>query len=193
MTIGVDLDNTIAETADYEKLIIESILRREVAYSSNPDDYMGFDVDDVEERLIRNNKPDFKDWLERIEISPYAVQCLQRYYKQGCGIYIITGRGVDDNQDERKPTVSWLAKHEVPYDGIIFTHDKGKVCKQLGVDLIFEDYPQYIEGIISGSPNTRVFIREHLYNSQCRRKYRDDFNVRSFKSWHELLNFDCGV
>lgn len=82
-------------------------------------------------------------------------------------IHIITGRG----EEHRQQTIEELNKFGVRYDHMHFvdaTWDKkGKICKDLGIQIMFDDMDEFIKHI---SPDTMVF------------------KVRNGGNWNETYN-----
>ena len=170
MIIGVDIDDTLTSEHDF-------VIHYGTMYCNKLGKYNLKRIDTV-------NITEMFDWPLKIahefyykyseKISeqpavPFASEVLKKLKKEGHQIYIITARKQNDEWFPKHIssrlelfTAEWLLKNEIPFDKIFFdAKDKGKVCRDNGVDIMIDDDPENIEGMIG---NTSVFIYDKDYN-----------------------------
>lgn len=118
LTIGVDIDGTIARTD--QKL--DSIFTRK-----SPGSY---DYEGLTEQYFKEH-PDFYSDLELVPGSQEVLQKLAQSHR----IIYITQR----HESAYDETIRWLETNGYPHGPVYMTDDKGKTGKELGLDVAFDD------------------------------------------------------
>lgn len=109
------------------------------------------------------------DEFAKFPAVPFASEITKQLKKDGHQIYIITARKMNDEffpkhiaSEMKTFTANWLMKNEIAFDKIIFdAKDKGKICKENGIDLMIDDDPFNIDRLIG---KTNVFLFDKPYN-----------------------------
>ena len=139
MRIGIDIDDTMTNIKD--KLNAAAM---QYAKSLNKDvkniDYNIVDVynnGNIYQKLFNFNYEELKYFLGTIqeEITDNAIQrenCVEvinKLHNDGNGIYIITARDKEFQEDPYLQSKEWLEKNLIYYDKLIVNaRDKGKLC-----------------------------------------------------------------
>ncbi len=129
---------------------------------------------------------------------PFAAEVINKIKQEGNEIYIITARKNNDKwfsekleNDVEGITINWLRENNINYDNIYFdVTDKGKFCKDHGIDVMIEDDPHNIQKIIG---NTNVMIFDYPYN-----RNKEFSELTRVYSWYDIyskiskLKFEIG-
>lgn len=110
-----------------------------------------------------------KDLVINLPAKPFAQEVIQKFKEENNEIYIITARKNNDDwfsetlkNDVEGITRMWLNNNKIYYDEIFFdVKNKGKFCKENGIDFMIEDDPKNIKELIN---NTNVMIFDYPYN-----------------------------
>ncbi len=179
LTLGVDIDGTIKDT----HTAAVQVFNREFQKSYQPEEIKEFYLD---RPYGLTREEGFSAW-SRLETEIYdiglplqnAPNVLQKLAEQGHQIYYITAR--PDRDDIREVTSRWLQRHGFPFQAdrlLMGSHQKEKVAKKVGVDLFFEDAPDYLENLIRDEVD--VIISDCVYN----RDYKPEH--RRFTDWNQV-------
>lgn len=187
MKIGIDIDDTLTDSRDFfiqhgaEYLLRQGKLKSIYPYFENLNAVFGLAENsiDIEAELM-------KEYITSCPLRYFAKEALEEIKSLGHEIYIITARWPHQFIDEElttfcgPATVRWLMKNEIPFDRIYFTHDKGTVCKEECVDVMFDDSVSFMRNIKEISPETARIMMTTLYN--CGKEFQN----RVF-TWPEFL------
>lgn len=187
MVIGVDLDGTLVDYFGFLDDTGVKYFKMNRVFRENPM-CDGFNVSREEYNTF---------WEEYIEKYAKNGKCfrgakefLQKLHKNGHSIIIITARGNknwcgdDVAEAEKTYTLEWLENREIPYDGIIFTENKGDTIKSLKIDMMFEDMPKNIEDINNKYPKASIYAKRNDFNSELA---QDNSNLIFFNDWYDLF------
>lgn len=163
MIIGVDIDNTIKDT---HRAAVE-IYNRKLNQQVKVEDVQDFYLDKAYGLTPKEGQKLWRSLEEEIyQLGVplnHAVEVLNDLADQGHQIYFITARPGLKNIES--VTRKWLKEHGFPYNGknlIMNSQDKGKVAKELGVELFFEDAPDHLEKLVKSQVPT--VIVDAVYN-----------------------------
>ena len=170
MIIGVDIDGTL--TYEHEFLINYGAMYFhklgkygiKTIETSQAKDMFGCPLN-VALKFYR----EYAETLAKFPAVPFAGEVLKKLKKEGHQIYIITARKHNDiwfpkhiSSRMESFTAEWLLKNEIPFDKIFFNAtNKGKVCRDNGVDILIDDDPIYIKSAMN---STNVFVYDRDYN-----------------------------
>lgn len=170
MIIGIDIDDTLTTEHEFvinygtmycHKLRKYSLKKIDTASITEMFDWP---IDVAHEFYYK-----YAEEISKQPAVPFASEVIKKLKKEGHQIYIITARRHNDEWFPKHIakrtelfTAEWLLKNEIPYDKIFFdARDKGKVCRENHVDIMIDDDPKNIEGMLG---NTIVFIYDKDYN-----------------------------
>ena len=140
MHIAIDIDDTLTDTFSYL-----------LPYLS---EYFGWDKDEIM-RTAKNWQMLPKEWWDDEEafarayydrvipdapMKKDAVHYVNKLHEDGHKITILTARTTRFYTDPYKTCKDALDKHGIQYDEIVCAGDKGAACKELGVDVLVDDW-----------------------------------------------------
>lgn len=76
------------------------------------------------------------DIFWQVPVQPGCRETLKQLQKLDFTIYLITAR----DPEYRTVTRQWLKKNKLPYTALWFEKNKGRLCKELGIELFVDDY-----------------------------------------------------
>lgn len=146
MRIGIDIDDTIANTEEYifsvAKDYIESVLKRKFEYYPEEKSY---------HKMYNCSRKDIYSFMRHFSkkqllsnVTPFsnAKKIINMLKEEGHEIYFITSRNRTLAWDIFNLTENWLKKYNFNYDKLIVgIRKKGKTCKKNKIDLFIDDNP----------------------------------------------------
>ncbi|SDW66337.1 Uncharacterized protein, HAD superfamily [Marininema mesophilum] len=175
MIIGVDIDGTIKNTRDAAVTSFNEELGKCVNCKDVKDFYMdkAYGITRKEGRRLWR-KLEAKIYALGIPLEN-AAKVLTDLKEKGHTIYFITAR--PNIEKVACVTREWLEKHGFPYDGenlYMNSQNKGKVARELGVELFFEDDPHHLDNLIQAKIPTVVMdaIYNMAYTTESKGVYR---------------------
>ena len=182
MRIGIDIDDTISNTASY--LIEEAVVFDRLYKKKGIADNTEYDFCKMF-NWTKEDKYDFYKYIYEnkihdMPVKPHAKEIINKLKKEGNEIYIITRRDTDIYKDPYKESKKWLKKNNIKFDKLVVkAKDKGKVCKELEVDLFIDDLVSNVER--ANEENVNVLIFDSAYN-------KDEKRFKRVVSWEEIYN-----
>ncbi len=139
MNIGIDIDDTIADTFDYLMPFVaeffgadlRELKARGISYSNLPEEWKG--------REIEFCKKYYDEVVPDTPVKRGAAECIRKIRSAGHRIFIITARDDRLYADAFGTTSLQLAKNHIGYDKLICTFDKAKACLDERIDLFIDD------------------------------------------------------
>lgn len=196
MIIGIDIDDTLNN--EYQFMIDYGT---KYCYEKNIGELVKIDTIHSTEMFGWSEKTAHQFWHAHMELFnsfpaiPFAGEIISKLKKDGHKIYIITARehgdewfpkSIADNMETF--TANWLLNNGIPFDKIFFAaDDKGKVCKENGVDIMIDDDPYNLDKIIG---KAEAFIFDKPYNRDA--KYNIATRVYSwFDAYNKIKEFEA--
>lgn len=184
MRIGIDIDDTIADTNEmleayagiYDKLYKEG----HGIVDKNCYKFNGM-YDWSEEDRLDFFKTYMVEVLENVEIKDYVVDVIKKLRQEGNEIIFITTRDGDYIEDCYKLTKKWLDEKNVEYDMII-AGDKRKsdYADSLKFDLFIDDSIKNCTKV--SEKGIDVLLFDTKYN-------RDNKDFKRVKNWQEIYEY----
>lgn len=147
MIIGIDIDDTIADTYEVQinyahKYMIESLNREPVlkeANCTNPfyikelcDWKNGEDINFLNKYYVKI--------LNEIRPKTLAVEYLKKLHDEGNKLILITARWSPKDCDVEQITRNWIEKNNIPYDKLIVNAENKLIAaKQENIDVFIDD------------------------------------------------------
>lgn len=187
MNIGIDIDDTIANTYDV-------LFNYAQNYTIND---MGKEIKDVNRNSITHMYcKDFHDWNNKeetefldkyyermvLKVQPkmYAVENIRKLKESGEQIYLITARFLSDKFDVEKLTKDWLEKYNIPYDKLILnSQNKVIVAKENDIDIFVDD------SIKNCTEMANVGIKTYMMDTIINKDFEGE-NIERVYSWPHL-------
>lgn len=187
MVIGIDIDDTIADTCEvllnYAQEYTINVLKKEPILkegSCNTHYYVqylhgwenGEDIDflnEYYERVLIETKP-----------KTLSIKYLQKLHDEGHKIVLITARWETDKFDVRKTTEEWVKSHNVPCDKLIINAENKLIaCKNENVDLFIDD--SFSNCQMVSKSGIKTFLMDTRANSGLK-----DENIERVFSWPHI-------
>ena len=187
MNIGIDIDDTIANTYD--------VLFNYAQYYTIHD--IGKEIKDVNRNSITNmyctnfhnwNKKEDKEFLDKyyektvLKVQPkmYAVENIKKLKESGDKIYLITARFLSDKFDVKKLTKDWLEKYGIPYDKLILnSQNKVIAAKENNIDIFVDD------SIKNCTEMANAGIKTYMMDTIVNKDFENE-NIERVYSWPHL-------
>lgn len=172
--IGIDLDNTLADTDQiirkiiFERLNIISTKGQITSWSYS--ESLGFPKA-IEEEIFSEFH---KNYLSKISIKDNAQKALTIIKKEYL-VWIITHRPKSTKRD----TELWLSKNKLHYNKLIFTKNKTKFYRKLL--FLIEDNGENAK--IFADKWGKVFLFDSPWNFEYKTK-----NIIRVTNWNEIIN-----
>lgn len=187
MNIGIDIDDTIANTYDV-------LFNYAQNYTIND---IGKEIKDVNRNIITHmyctnfhnwNKKEDKEFLDKyyektvLKVQPkmYAVENIKRLKESGDKIYLITARFLSDKFDVEKLTKDWLEKYGIPYDKLILnSQNKVIAAKENDIDIFVDD------SIKNCTEMANVGIKTYMMDTIINKDFESE-DIERVYSWPHL-------
>lgn len=187
MNIGIDIDDTIANTYDV-------LFNYAQNYTIND---IGKEIKDVNRNSITHmyctafhnwNKEEDKEFLDKyyektvLKVQPkmYAVENIKRLKESGDKIYLITARFLSDKFDVEKLTKDWLEKYGIPYDKLILnSQNKVIAAKENDIDIFVDD------SIKNCTEMAHVGIKTYMMDTIINKDFENE-DIERVYSWPHL-------
>lgn len=192
MNIGIDIDDTIANTSEmllafaqkynFEELKREIKLDKEKVLGIH-----GFrtltEAFNWTPKEIENYKIRYQDYIgQNANIKPLAKEVIQKLKEEGHSIIIVTSRGIDGDKfsDPYEIAKKILDMHNITYDKLIARcTDKLIVCKENDIEVFIDDRETHCKKVAEGGIYTIMMSGPHNINIS-------DENLDRAYSWVDI-------
>ena len=185
MNIGIDIDDTLTNTNEASE---EYVIKYESEHPETKIDHY---------KLIRGtlDTPELKDFFgknarnicDNATIKEDAKDIIDKLRSEGNKIYFITARSNTYFDDAHKYVEEFLKKNDINYDKIITSQTyKLQICKDEGIDFMFDDGIDTIESLNKNNIKGAVFtsrLNKDIQTSSDR--------VRSWLELYEYIHKNC--
>lgn len=183
MNIGIDLDDTIADTAqsffyygtkfNKERNIKHKIQEREWDFDKS----FGWNEENIQDF--------FKTYLEKLFIGldpkQDAVDTINLLKKEGHKIIIITARSVEHIKNTYEICENWLKEKNINVDKIVINgKDKAKECKENNIDIFIDDSIYHCQNVYNAL-KIPVLLMNSWYNEK-----QNIENMKRVYNWKEI-------
>lgn len=187
MNIGIDIDDTIANTYDVlfkyvqEYTIHDIVTDREKAnrdiiaqmYHTN---FRNGDKKQDKEFLNRY----YEKTVLKVEPKKNAVENIKKLKEEGNQIYLITARFPSNKFDIEELTKDWLKKYDIQYDKLILnSENKVITAKEYCIDIFVDD------NIKNCTEMAKVGIKTYIMDTIVNKDFKDE-NIERVYSWSHL-------
>jgi len=171
MGIGIDIDGTLLQTNEG----FFDVLNKQYLVNLSTRDIKTYDYSEyLKEKLNQSHTNNicaaFDEYIQEsqmyIPFYPKMKESVTQLIKDGNPVYILTARGPNTH----RITKEWYHENFPKANGIIFSSDKGRVCKTLGLEMMVEDSPREIVGCIKNG--VIPIIKSQPYNTDFRGQNR---------------------
>jgi Uncharacterized conserved protein len=192
MTIGIDIDDVITNTAEilvayaqlfnFEYLKKHNHLEKEKVYSIINGDTLANNCGWNEEEVIEFKKKYHEHILINSNIKPLAKEIIDRLISEGHEIHLITARNSagDLISDSYKVSEKLLSRNKINYHKLVTEcSDKLSYCKNNNVNIFIDDSLPTCQSVATS--NTKVFLMNGPHNINF-----DEKNITRVYSWSDF-------
>ncbi len=178
MRIGIDIDDTMADTFDYLMPYIAEFF--EIDIKCLKDNNISYNT--LSEKMKKRELEFAKKYYDKvIPSTPFktkVAEYIDKIKDLGHEIIIITARDKTLYTDEYKTTIKELKNNNINYDKLICNFDKAKVCVMEKIDLFIDD------SIANCNKVKQLGIETILFNSKSNIRYKT--NLYRVDNWKEI-------
>lgn len=185
MIIGFDVDNTLL---DYNTFMLAYGQKFELEKFGKLSKIKSYEADFSAAMFDWDKDVENEFWAKYltqvlfIPPRPLVKETLEYLKKQGHKIYIITSREKKYFADAYGFTKKWLKKYKLPYDKLfVDIQEKGKKCKEEGVDVFIDDNIEFCKGAVNAG------VKTLMYHSNRNWDYNEN-DVIKVHSFTEIKN-----
>lgn len=182
MKIGVDIDDTMADTFEYLMPYIAEFFDVDIKYlKENNISYSNLPKE-MKEREFEFAKKYYDKVIPNTPFKPNVAEYIDKIKDLGYEIIVITARDKTLYTDEYKTTTEELKNNNIHYDKLVCNFDKAKVCKNEKIDLFIDD------SIANCSKVKELGIETILFNSKSNIEDKNSFyRVNEWKEIYEKI------
>ena len=169
MKIGIDIDDTMADTFEYLMPYIAEFFDVDIKYlKDNNISYSNF-LEEMKKRELEFAKKYYDKVIPNTPFKPKVTEYIDKIKALGHEIIVITARDKTLYTDEYKTTIEELKRNNIHYDKLICDFDKAKVCKREKIDLFIDD------SIVNCTKVSKQGIEIILFNSKSNIEDNNNF------------------
>jgi hypothetical protein len=105
-----------------------------------------------------------------------AKEAILHTTELGNTVDFITSRDTNYHPNIYRQTLEYLRNNGMRHFPVHFSKDKGKICDELGLDVMIEDNPAYFQGIVDSG--TKLIVFSKPWNVM--------YSGKRMRSWNEL-------
>ena len=187
MNIGIDIDDTIANTYDVLFKYVQEYTIHDIVTDREKTNR------DMIARMYRTNfrngdKKQDKEFFNRyyektvLKVKPKinAIENIKKLKEEGNQIYLITARFPSEKFNIEELTKGWLKKYDIPYDKLILnSENKVITAKEHCIDIFVDD------NIKNCTEMAKVGIKTYIMDTIVNKDFIDE-NIERVYSWSQL-------
>ena len=183
MNIGIDLDDTIACTAENffkygkkfnrERKINHKIQKKEWDFEKS----FGWNDKNIEDFF----ETYLEELFESVRPKKDVIEIIDLLKKEGNKIIIITARNEENSKNVYKICRQWLKNNKIDVDKIVINgNDKAKECRENNIDIFIDDSIYHCENVYN-TLKIPVLLMDSWYNEKYSNK-----NIKRVYNWKEI-------
>lgn len=178
MKIGIDIDDTMADTFDYLMPHIAEFFNVDIKYLKDNNISYSNLPKEMKERELEFAKKYYDKVIPSTPFKFKVAEYIGKIKELGHEIIVIMARDKTLYTDEYKTTIEELKNNDIRYDKLICDFDKAKVCRIEKIDLFIDD------SIENCNKVNELGIKTILFNSKG--NIKDKTNLDRIDSWEEI-------
>ncbi len=187
MIIGIDIDDTIADTCEimlnYAQEYTIDVLKKEPILKDgncNTHFYIQYLHDWKEGEDIEFLNEFYEKIITETRPKTLSIKYLQKLHDEGNKIVLITARWESDKFDVINTTKKWIKKNNVPCDKLIVNAENKLIaCKQENVELFIDD--SFLNCQMVSESGIKTFLMDTRANKGLENK-----NIERVFSWPHI-------
>ncbi len=189
MKIGIDIDDTIADTCEVAFAYAQRYTIQELGRSGKIQEVTAKHHTYIDAMHNWSDEEDTNFWnryygkiITQIKPFTLAVETIKQLRQDGNQIILITARWPEENCDVKQITLDWLAQNQIEYDEIVLNaKDKAQVALDKNIDLFIDDsFKNCMEVAQTG---IKTYIMQMRTN-----KGLDAENITRVYSWPDIYD-----
>lgn len=194
MIIGIDIDDTIADTYETAFAYAQKYTIEDLGKSGNIENknvrhhfYLRELCNWSEEEEKNFWKKYYKKIINEIKPITFAAETISKLKRDGHKIVIITARWQEKLLDVKGISIEWLKNNNIQYDDIVFdADDKKQIATQKKVDIFIDDsFKNCMEVAEAG---VKTYIIETRVNRGLEKE-----NITRVYSWPQFYSKVKGI
>ena len=187
MNLGIDIDDTIANTYDVLLKYLQEYTKDDIVIDreqANRDKLAQMYETKFYNKDRRQGKEFFDKYYEKavlnVEPKLNAVENIKKLKEEGDQIFLITARFLSEKFNVEELTKDWLEKYHIEYDKLILnSQDKVLVAEENNVDIFIDD------NITHCMDMAKAGIKTYIMDSNVNKDFKDE-NIERVYSWSQL-------
>lgn len=180
MRIGIDIDDTMADTFDYLMPYIAEFFDLDIKYLKDNNISYSTLPEKMKKRELEFAKKYYDKVIPNTPFKPKVTEYIDKIKNLGHEIIIITARDKTLYIDEYKTTIKELKNNNINYDKLICNFDKAKICETEKIDLFIDD------SIANCNKVNQLGIETILFNSKS--NIKEKTNLYRVDNWKEIYD-----
>lgn len=182
MKIGIDIDDTMADTFDYLMPYIAEFFDVDIKYLKDNNISYSNLPKKMKERELEFAKKYYDKVIPNTPFKPKVAEYIDKIKALGHEIIVITARDKTLYTDEYKTTIEELKNNNINYDKLICDFDKANVCKNEKINLFIDD------SITNCNKVNELGIETILFSSKTNKRDKNTFyRVNDWKEIYEEI------
>ena len=158
LNIGIDIDDTIANTFNYLMPAVAEFYNMDLDYlKENKISYTTL-TPKMKEQELEFAKANFDKLIPNTPVKPDAAEYIRKIKKLGHKITIITARNNLFYTDAYKTSSEYLKNNGIEYDELICTFDKAGICKEHNINIFIDDSINQCNKVKEENIKTLLFV-----------------------------------
>lgn len=178
MKIGIDIDDTMADTFEYLMPYIADFFNVDIKYLKDNNISYNNLPKEMKERELEFAKEYYDKIIPNTPFKPKVAEYIDKIKELGHEIVVITARDKTLYTDEYKTTIEELKNNNIQYDKLICDFDKAKVCKNEKIELFIDD------SINNCKKVKELGIETILFNSKS--NINNKTNLNRVDNWKDI-------
>lgn len=178
MKMGIDIDDTMADTFDYLMPYIAEFFNVDIKYLKDNNISYSNLPKEMKEREFEFAKKYYNKVIPNTPFKAKVAEYIDKIKDLGHKVIVITARDKTLYTDEYKTTIEELKNNNIHYDKLICDFDKANVCKNEKIDLFIDD------SITNCNKVNELGIETILFSSKT--NIRDKNTFYRVNDWKEI-------
>lgn len=187
MNLGIDIDDTIANTYDVLFKYVQEYTMDDIVTDrekTNRDMIVQMYRTNFRNGDKKQDKEFFNRYYEKtvLKVKPKidVVENIKKLKEEGNQIYLITARFPSNKFDIEELTKDWLKKYDIQYDKLILnSENKVITAKEYCIDIFVDD------NIKNCTEMAKVGIKTYIMDTIVNKDFKDE-NIERVYSWSHL-------
>lgn len=176
MNIGIDIDDTLIKTREYQKIFWAEYIKNYP--NDNYNENLPDNINTFGDPFIDVFWDLYREQLFNSPFKENTSQILHKLKKEGFNIYIITARRKEKYPNLEDKIISTFVENNIPYDYILTdAKDKGKCMEENNINLLIDDEIYNCESAINHGKMAILFNDKKEYKGLKTTNWLDLYKI----------------